>query len=365
MKKFLSLLILPLVAVMIFSGCRDNKSIADVEAAYDSMITEYVEGENNLFFNHESNTKAISIYYPNGELKDSILEEEPSTDMQKRFRAIYYQQTILDYIYDYYNDYSQDFYLRTKNKDLDKDTINGLYDSVKAINSQLDEFKPYYNSFVSVAISPSDTMEFHLTSYSYHLNKLIDKSFNMIHRFRDIYLDCLGDDYNKYNSNNLKCYVDTAYLDMAYIIYLENIKAFNYSVGDNGLCDLSDVVASDSKYNLLDLLGEKGTIAQIITSNIGTDTIVGKEVTERVELFIYTRNVFNQRLANYINNYNNEDIYEISQYRFDLVGGVSYEGYLTGLSSSKRATITILDEFVLDTFVNYINKLNNIIEYVE
>lgn len=362
-KRFLSLLILPLIAVAVLCGCKSDKSISDVETAYNKIVSEHIENGQNLFFNHETNTKAISIYYPSAQLKDAINQENPSTDNDKRFKAISYQQLILDYIYDYYNTYAQDFYKRAKNKDLDKDTINGLYDSVKDIGSQLSDFKTHYDSFVSVATSPTDTMEFQVMSYSYHLNKLIDKSFNMIHRFRDIYLECIGSDYNQYNSSNLNCYVDTAYLDMAYIVYLENIKSFNYSVGSNGLCDLSAVVASDNKYNLLDLLGNKKTISLLITSNIdNTESAVGKEVLEKVDLFVYTRNIFNQRLSNYLNNYNNEDIYEISQYRFGLGGGVSYDSYLTSLSSSKRATITILDEFVFDTFVNYMNKLDSIVE---
>lgn len=362
MKRIFSILLLPLVAVIMFVGCKEKYTIDDVMKAYSNMIaSQEVDGE-NLFFISEENPNAIVISYPSG-VKEAVENKNPSNDIQKRYRALYYQQEILDNIFDYYNKYQENFYRIVKSKDLEQDTINDLYNSVKNINDTLNSFKEDYDTFVSATKNGiSDVMEFNLTSYSYELNKVIDASFNFVNKVKNIYVNECIEDYSIYNSENLNSYVDVAYLDISYVIYLENIKAFNYSVGDHGICDLADIVGSENKYNLLKTLEERKSISLTITENIGQAGAIAKEMTDRVNLFVYTQNVFNQRFTNYLSNYNSLDMYTINQYRFDLVGSIDYDSYLNSLSASKRATVLALDNFVTDNFVSYISKLSTIVE---
>ena len=83
---------------------------------------------------------------------------------------------------------------------------------------------------------------------------------------------------------------------------------------------------------------------------------------ENVNLFSYIRNVFEQRLSTYKTSYAKTSMYDINEYRFALNGNVDYNAYLISLSSSDRAEVTVLDTFVQDTFVNYVEKLNAIVE---
>ena len=165
-----------------------------------------------------------------------------------------------------------------------------------------------------------------------------------------------------YNKNNLDSYVNVAYLDMTYVIYLENIKSFDYSVGDNGVCDLANIIGNENEYNLLDNLNTRKSISLSITESLGADTETGQEATELVNTFVYARDIFNQRLSTYIATYNDLDMYTINQYKFDLSGNVDYNSYLISLSASDRAIVKSVDTFILDVFDSYLEKLNLIVQ---
>ena len=55
-------------------------------------------------------------------------------------------------------------------------------------------------------------------------------------------------------------------------------------------------------------------------------------------------------------------MFTINQYRFGLNGNVDYNSYITSQISSERALIVLLDNFIEDTFLNFVDKLNNIVE---
>ena len=94
-------------------------------------------------------------------------------------------------------------------------------------------------------------MEFNLTNYAYELNVLIEDSFTFMYKFANMYETYGIEDYSKKNVKNLQTRVDKTYLDIAYIIYLQNFKAFNYSVGNKGICDLLPIVETNNKFNLV------------------------------------------------------------------------------------------------------------------
>ena len=343
-------------------GCGNDRKIEDVQQAYVNMVSAFTISGESDFFSDSENPNSIVIAYPTT-VKQAIENANPSNDVQKRYRSLYYQQEILDNIYKYYNDYQEPFYRIAASKDIDKDEVKALYNSIKDLHEVLDTFEENYETFNdAVENGISDVMEYNLTSYSFYLNKVIDASFDFIFKFHNMYIRYCVDDYSSHNADNLKLYVDKAYLDISYVVYLENIKSFNYSVGTHGVCDLAEVVGSNNDFNILTLLDTRKSISTFIQENIGGTTEQAIQATEKVNLFSYVRDVFEQRLNTYVNTYNSLDMYKINQYKFNLSGGVDYESYITSLSASDRATIILLDNFVEDNFMNYVEKLNAIVE---
>lgn len=361
MNRYFKFLLIPVFALILFCGCGSDVKLSKVQETFSNMKTAMViEGENNFFANEE-NPNAISIKYST-QVQKAIDNENASNEVQKRYRALHYQQAILDIIYDFYNSYEEEFYRVAPSKDLDKDEIESLYNSVNDLKSTLQSFSHHYDNFVvSTKGGPSDIMAFNITSYTFYLNGVIDKSFDFIHKFYDMYVGYCVEDYNIYNSENLELFVDKAYLDIAYVVYLENIKSFNYSVGDNGTCDLSSVVGSESEFNILELLDNRKSISTAISENVGLTTEQGKDAKSKLDLFVYYRDIFAQRLGNYLSTFSSVDMYQVNQYRFDLNGTVDYNSYLMSLSVSDRATLTMLDDFINDNFMSFVDKLMTIV----
>lgn len=362
MRRYFKFLLIPMFALILLCGCGSDASISKVQETYTNMKTSMViDGENN-FFSNEENPNAISIKY-SSQVQRAIDNVSASNDVQKRYRALYYQQTILDIIYDFYNNYEEEFYRVAPSKDIDEDEIEELYDSVNELRSTLQGFAHHYDTFVSATENgTSDIMAFNITSYSFHLNGVIDKSFDFMHKFYNMYVEYCVEDFTIYNEHNLNLFVDKGYLDIAYVVYLENIKSFNYSVGDNGICDLASVVGSSSEYNLLGLLDVRKSLSPAIAENIGLTTPEGTDAKEKLDLFTYNRNIYNQRVNNYLNTFGSVDMYQVNQYRFGLNGTVNYESYLQSLSVSDKATLTMLNNFINDNFKVYVDKLMTIVE---
>ncbi|MGN0961768.1 MAG: hypothetical protein ACI4PF_06210, partial [Christensenellales bacterium] len=315
----------------------------------------------NLFFSDETDTMAFYIYYPDI-VKDTINAPNPSNDVQKRYKALLYQQKILDNIFDYYSNNQENFYRVADSKNISTGEINDLYKKLSNLNNTLDDFTKQYNTFIdAVDNGISDIMEYNITSYSFQLNKVIDASFSFIYKFHNIYSKYCLTNYDSYTQENLNVYVDKAYLDIAYIVYLENFKSFNFSVGENGVCDLSGVVGSDSDYNLLKFLDSKKSLNPSLLNNLTEGSTDYESTLEKLNEFSYSRDVFDQKLNSYLLTYNSLNMYTISSYRFDQVSGVEYDNYIKSLSASDRATVTMLENFIEHIFKNYISKLNNIV----
>ena len=362
MKRYFKFLLIPIFALIMLCGCGGDASISKVQESFANMKSAMVvEGENN-FFSSEKNPNAISIKY-SSQVQRAIDNVAASNDVQKRYRALYYQQAILDIIFDLYNNYEEEFYRVAPSKDIDEDEVEELYNSINELKSTLQGFRQYYDTFVvATENGTSDIMAFNITSYSFHLNSVIDRSFDFIHKFYDMYVEYCVEDFSLYNEHNLNLFVDKGYLDIAYVVYLENIKSFNYSVGDNGICDLASVVGSNSEYNLLGLLDVRKKLSPAIAENIGLTTAEGTDAKEKLDLFTYNRDIFNQRVNNYLNTFGAVNMYQVNQYRFSLNGTVSYDNYLQSLPVSDKATLTMLDNFVSDYFKVYIDKLMTIVE---
>lgn len=345
---------------MILCGCGGDKNSVNIKDAYLSMTTQYVIEEKNFFFSNSLKPNSIVIDYADN-VDLAINSPDLSNDVQKRYKALDYQQKILNNIFDYYHNHQEEFY--TKASSANKDDLNTLYNKVTNLKNKLKDFESHFERFEDATTeSPFAIMEYHITSYSFELNKIIDASFDFIDYFHELYVKYCIEDYSIYNAKNIHVYVDKAYIDIARIVYMENIKSFNETVGSNGVCDMSTVVGSDNEYNILNVLDNKGTVSVNVLDNLGADNELGREVLQNLNEFTYIRDVFEQRLETYKTNYSKIDKKFVSQYKFDEMAEFDYDSYLKTLSASDRATLVMIDNFVSQNFVDMVVKLDKIVD---
>jgi len=362
MRRLLCLLLLPLMSLFCLYGCGEDKTSKDLQVLYESIVDSNVVDKTNKFFSDKSNPNSLAISY-SVEVQAAIDNVSPTNDIQKRYKAIGIQQDVLDCIYNYYENNHIEFYKVMSSGDYSNSDMNDLYVRLENLKNVIDNFKKSYNTFVDATQNGvSDVMEFNLTNYSFELNKVIDASFDFIYKFIEMYQKYCISDFNAKTATNLQIRVDKSYVDLAYVVYLQNIKAFDYSVGSKGICDLSTVINSSSEYSILDDLGNIKALSSIVQSNLNIEDSNYNEVNDLINNYLYAQEVFDQRFSNYKSIYNEQDIYKITQFKFDLVNGVDYDSYMGSLSSSEKSSIEMLNSFVDNTYQKLVDKLSLIVE---
>lgn len=362
MKKLICLLLLPLFSLIFLCGCGEDKSSKDLQVLYESMIEQCREDKTNNIFSSKTKPNSISIAYT-ADIQEAINNDNPSTPIQKRYVALGYQQNILDYVYNYYENNCTLFYTVLSNNEFSNTDMNDLYSSLESLKSTVKDFNDSYETFIDATeYGTSDVMEFNLTNYSYELNRLIEASFNFMYKFAYMYETYGIENYHNKTLENINIKIDKSYLDIAYIIYLENFKSFDYSVGSRGICDLLPLVdKSNNKFNITSDLNIIKKVSPSVQSNLKETDENYEEVNVLLSNFMYAQEVFDQRVKNYKTIHNELDIYTITQYKFDLVNGVNFESYMDSMTSSDKSSIVMLENFVNNTYKKLIEKLNLIV----
>ncbi|MBE5738494.1 MAG: hypothetical protein E7354_02070 [Clostridiales bacterium] len=360
MKKFLSLLILPLVAFMCLVGCGGDKTPKDIQDLYNSMRTAFVVEEENVFFADSENPDTITIAY-NETIRNQINNAAPTTDLQKRYVALGVQQDILNNIFNFYENNQEEFYRELSSVEYKNAHINELYDSLEALKDTLKGFQEQYSQFMT-DVESGDIMVFSVLSYTYQLNKVIDSSFNFIYTFMDVYNTYCVEKSDTVTAAALTLEIEKSYVDIANVVYLQNIRTFNYSVGEKGVCDLLPLIDNTTnEYNLVSLMSEAKVLATTISENMGTSSDTYTETMNKINDFMYYRELLAQRITTFRNLMDTVDDYTLNEYRFDLVNGVEYDTYINSLSASDKASVQALDAFVNDIFTPFVAKLNLIV----
>lgn len=352
---------LPIIAIMCLYGCKGDKTSADVKALFESTTQIGIIEESNKLFSDAVRPNSLCIEYSEAVTRE-IKAMSPSTDLQKKYIVIGYQQKLLDYIYNYYEKNHENFYKEMSSKKINKDEMKAFYVSMENLNSEVYAFKTAYEAFVDATQSGvSDVMEFQLDNYSYSLNRLIGKSFDFMYNFINLNIKYCTKDYDLINTTNLQLKVQKSYVDIAYIIYLTNFKAFDYSVGSKGISDMSVIINNSSEYVLIKNLQTIKSISGEAMAGLEPENVNHDKVINLVNDYLYSLDVFNQRLNNFISIYNSENIYSISQYKFGLVTGVNYDSYLSSLAKSKQTAIKFMDGFVTDTYSKLVSTMSLIV----
>ena len=359
MKRIFGILLLPIIAIMCLCGCKGDKTSADVKSLYESTIQVGVIDDENKFFSDPIRPNTICIAYSEA-VKREIEATSPSTDLQKKYTVIGYQQKLLDNIYNYYENNRETFYREMSSKKINKDEMEAFYTSLEQLNSELNSFRTSYEEFCDAA-QRADIMEFQLDYYSYSLNRLIDKSFAFMYNFINLNIKYCIKDYDLINTTNLQLKVQKSYVDIAYIIYLTNFKAFDYSVGSKGISDMSVIVGNSNEFVIQKDLQTIKTISNEIMAGLEPENINHENAVNLVNDYLYSLDVFYQRLGGFLSIYNSANIYTISQYKFGLVAGVDYDSYLSSLTKSEQTAILFMDGFVSDTYSKLVDTMSLIV----
>lgn len=340
---------------MALFGCGDNKTPENVKNAYDRIIALRQDNGTNEFFSDSTNPYTISLAYSD-KVINLINSTNPSTDQQKMYTALKYQQIMLKYIYNFYENNHVEFYKVIPSNGYDNARMNSLYAKTMALESKIEDFAKSYTSFLDDN-ETGNVMIFSIKSYTYELNKLIECSFDFIDEFSDIYgIYCREN--NEVTPTNLQLYIDISYIDIAKIIYLENIKSFNYEVNDKGICDLLPIIKTNNSYNLTGYLTNTKRLSTAVLNGLAEKSDRHEETVKAVNDFLYYKDMLKQRFNSYLSAMESIDFYTLSQYRFNLVSGVSYDSYISSRNATERASINMLNNYIGDIFKPFIEKFN-------
>lgn len=200
MKKFYSLLILPLIAVFCLFGCGTDRTTTEIKAVYSQMVDTYViNSENNWYFEKPVNsteyTKMYVTYDNEYGFNDAVLgkfESSVSDDLELRYTQLtsVYARTLL-MAYNYYTNWNELFFANIDSKKPDADDLTELYDRLVDFRRQLEKFntsKLNIEREVKLLGINSELVAAKIDAFNNAYNNLISKVLNFVNYFKDLHV---------------------------------------------------------------------------------------------------------------------------------------------------------------------------------
>lgn len=361
----LLILIIPLGLV---SCDEEDVKPSDIKSNYSQMVSNYSE----FFGTTVNDNKMVKISYPT-DISTYVNQSLSACDSNVEYRYVALNlglQNILNYVFNYYQNWSESFYSNITDVDYDQDKINKLSNLQTELNNQFKIFKESKIEFEN-EISVFEVATPHETTvklFTYQYNILIEKSIDFVDYF--IYLHTLYvAKENLVNYNSAQRMVDQTYFNLAKLTYMENIKPFNYVYGANGLCDLSDIIKEykngENEYVLLDEIEDDVVIiSSSLDVDLKSEVVAVRESAERiVSTLIYYLNTYNQNFEVFENIYDDLDFYNLVQYRFDIITGSTLDDFISRYNASQSSSYYfegLFIEFVLEDYISAFNTVINI-----
>jgi len=369
MKRILSLILICFVCIGVFFACgKDDKDIQDVK----TKINEDIKDDYSRYFTDGELTNTMQVVYSNDTDKNgSSLSTEinsnitaDKTDNQLRFIALNkVYQPLMNYIMNYYEKWNESLYLQNVSK---KDAT-ALYKAAKKYENALENFdtsKSEFENSVKILNDVKLAPTFAITKFTYNYNMLIESQIEFVGKFISLHKK-----YVTYpttlSEGNMERLVDEAYYNVACFVYYENVKVFEYNVGNNGICDLSNLMreysnGSNEYVKLNYIQGKIKDLNSTLIDDISNPEASGYAI-ETLNNFIYSANVYNQRLEVYLSAYENIDMYGLSNYRFNNVANANVDNFISRFSVVEMAQYELLCNFADEVFVDYYNNLITVI----
>ncbi len=386
------------MAIGVFIGCGKKHTLLDIQSYYNNMVEKYsydVTGEANvqkrsyIFGQRSSDGKvpgtSMVISY-NGKLGKGLEDITNSYNSEgwedvelynRYFALVNIEQKILDWTYNYYTSWADNLYgsYDLIKHDVKKDDVEKLYNKVKNLDSKIAEFVVEKTKAEDEINAITFEGAINLTSFTYAFNDLIEASFDFVNTFKNFHVKYIWDTYTfgeneDTNKLLLDRLIDETYLNIAQMIYYENVKAYEYRE-----CDLNTIVkhaieTEKREYVNVALLysGDNNPSKDInksmyiggnLYSSANVKLTVGQTYNEKLENFIYYLKAYNQKINIYKDVYAKLDFYKYNQIRLGD-GTVNLNEYKSSLSRINRANLSLVEDFSTITFINYVNSFAGI-----
>ncbi len=393
MKKFYSLLILPLIAVFCLFGCGTDRTTTEIKAVYSQMVDTYViNSESNWYFEKPANsteyTKMYVTYDNEYGFNDAVLgkfESSVSDDLGLRYKQLtsVYARTLL-MAYNYYTNWNELFFANIDSKNPDADDLTELYDKLVDFRRQLEKFntsKLNIEREVKLLGINSELVAAKIDAFNNEYNNLISKVLSFVNYFKDLHVKYFYSDTDVVDGSYAKRAYDEAILSLANFIYKDYLQALS----KNGTVQLISIDnAISSKYNIFNdysLLTTKISKIQS-TKKVGlstlTDSLINalndpnnannQSAVSAVNQFVVSLNTFNQYFNLYNKVYGKVSMESFNNYRFKINGGFGssvlteeYENYIETLSPVDAANVNVLIDFEENKVSAFLNSINTLL----
>ena len=393
MKKFYSLLILPLIAVFCLFGCGTDRTTTEIKAVYSQMVDTYViNSESNWYFEKPVNsteyTKMYVTYDNEYGFNDAVLGKSGSSiseDLELRYTQLtsVYARTLL-MAYNYYTNWNELFFANIDSKNPDADDLTELYDKLVDFRRQLEKFntsKLNIEREVKLLGINSELVAAKIDAFNNAYNNLISKVLNFVNYFKDLHVKYFYSDTDVVDGSYANRAYDEAILSLANFIYKDYLQALS----KNGTVQLISIDnAISSSYNIFNdysLLTTK--ISQVQTDGkVGlsklSSTVINalndpnnannQGAVSAVNQFVVSLNTFNQYFNLYNKVYDKVSMESFNNYRFEINGGfegsnatVKHENYIETLSPVDAANVNVLIDFEENKVSAFLNSINTLL----
>lgn len=389
MKKFYSLLILPLIAVFCLFGCGTDRTTTEIKAVYSQMVDTYViNSENNWYFEKPANsteyTKMYVTYDNEYGFNDAVLgkfESLVSDDLGLRYKQLtsVYARTLL-MVYNYYTNWNELFFANIDSKNPDADDLTELYDRLVDFRRQLEKFntsKLNIEREVKLLGINSELVAAKIDAFNNAYNNLISKVLNFVNYFKDLHVKYFYSDTDVVDGSYANRAYDEAILSLANFIYKDYLQALS----KNGTVQLISIDnAISSSYNIFNDTSFLTTkISQVQTDGkVGlsklSSTVINalndpnnannQRAVSAVNQFVVSLNTFNQYFNLYNKVYGKVSMESFNNYRFKINGGFGssvlteeYENYIETLSPVDAANVNVLIDFEENKVSAFLNSI--------
>lgn len=418
MKKVLSLITVPVLAVSMFLGCSKTEYTSEqVNARFDTFMDSYIDIDHNEVFKYnvvnassefdeekllestqEANNyiyeKIMYITYDDAYNLDTVVNNSSApVTLDQSLRIKYDQlksvyQKMLSLTFNYYANWQDNFYEHASGK-VTSEEMEKLLDRLNDLQAQVNEFLEEKDKIELEAKSRSAGSENGLNSsimssllnkFNYEYSMLLEKSFSFVNYFKNLHQK-----YNfstqTVNVSSAKRLLDASVLKLAQAMYYDMVKAFETTseveldklVSDYGGVAYNlfqnsgwqNVVAINDSVDVLfqPLLSQTVDIEMSITIEdalLNVDNVVAtdlvNEAENRVSVLYSINTMFDKEFAIYKKAFNNTSMTDYNLKRGLASGQDNYDN----LSLEQQGDIDILLNFNSITVPLLINAINGV-----
>ncbi|MBR4745268.1 MAG: hypothetical protein IK070_00980 [Clostridia bacterium] len=404
-NKILSLLLAPVLATGILAGCGESDKIADAYTTYKNMqasyatlgqvvqttsenpyeYPRYVSAESDLYYVKNVDGQYELTYLVDATYDVTLLSnvnvahiraKEDITELTKGdnvydgyYGVLKVQDTVVKAVYNYYNNHAANFYKimeGVKVEKADAKELNKRADALQRATATFHAAKDVFETSVTTA-GGVNVHGFIFNGYAKSYNDFIETSLNFVEYFKDLHIKYVIKEDAYKNGDDTERVKDEMILNVAKVLYMEDLKAFNYSD-----CDLSDlthdlVMNTTVQNNYAKLLQEllnletstnpssAGKVFELLnahTTMLSTEeSVVFKAIVE----------AFNKKVALYENVYGQVKMYEYNRARSGY-GTVDKETFMNSQTAEMQSKYNFIDDFYNYTFSQYANYILSLVK---